>query len=303
MPEWKTEVLARLGEPTRRPMPMTESDSPRQLDHALLSNALERHGFSRIRFRRQLIHARLDNQQVVFERSGRSVFVSRLAQRDDVLAKLLSGAGIDTCQARRFRADQAERAEAYLQAMPPPWRVETAFPASPRRSTLVHDISGFRQAWKHAVNEEARLTVASAPDGLACVVLLINGHHVASQVIVSEGVVESSGESREAYYGGETIGYLECPFPGLGDITRSVWTLVGSPQTLAVHFAARPSAKAAPTHTFAVVRVDPDPVLAQFAYPTAGDRADIYESAARAIVAGQRYVLSSGDVLRIPAGT
>lgn len=89
----------------------------------------------------------------------------------------------------------------------------------------------------------------------------------------------------------ETIGFLDCPVAGLPEASQAVRSLVGNPPMLAVDFAARPTARGGTR--WAVSGLDPDPVLASFAWPWAGDEQQhgVYSAAGKMLLSGQKYKL------------
>jgi D-alanine-D-alanine ligase-like ATP-grasp enzyme len=100
------------------------------------------------------------------------------------------------------------------------------------------------------------------------------------------------GRSPSPEAGGETVGLPSCPAAGLVDLAGEAVRRVGAPPVAAVTFAARP-APASREWRWAIAGVDPDPVLAEFAWPWAGaapgDR--IYPAVAEVLRTAQRYQL------------
>jgi hypothetical protein len=89
------------------------------------------------------------------------------------------------------------------------------------------------------------------------------------------------------------VGLPASPSPELERLARTVVDLLGSPPIASVTFAARPADQDCPFPHWAVTGVDPDPVIALFAWPWAGESAPdrLYRAAARVLRSGQRYEL------------
>lgn len=92
----------------------------------------------------------------------------------------------------------------------------------------------------------------------------------------------------------ETIGFRGCPVPDLPDVAQTVRSLVGNPPMLSVDFAARLTARG--RTRWAVSGLDPDPVLAQFVWPWAGDdqQHEVYSMVVSMLLNGQKYTLQVG---------
>jgi len=100
-----------------------------------------------------------------------------------------------------------------------------------------------------------------------------------------------TGRSPYLSAGADTIGYPACPVPALADLASRVREALGGPPVLAVTFAARPPDTRSSRPYWAVSEVDPDPLLAQFAWPWRGyaTGAALYHAVARELQRGQRY--------------
>lgn len=94
--------------------------------------------------------------------------------------------------------------------------------------------------------------------------------------------------------GGDTIGLRRSPVPLAQDIAARTWEVVGRPRTLAVHLVARSETSPRADSPFAVMAIDRDPILAEFAFPYAGEVSDVYAAAADALERGQQYRLGNG---------
>ena len=93
---------------------------------------------------------------------------------------------------------------------------------------------------------------------------------------------------------GDTIGLRRSHVPPAQDIAARTWEVVGRPRTLAVYLAARSETSPRADSPFAVMAIDPDPILAEFAFPYAGEVNDVYAAAADALERGQQYRLENG---------
>lgn len=82
---------------------------------------------------------------------------------------------------------------------------------------------------------------------------------------------------------GDTVaGYAQAP------------VVVGCARTLGFQLAARSEQAPATNSTSAVIAIDPAPILAQFAFPNAGQVDDVYTAAADTLERGQQYHLKNG---------
>src|SRR5690606_15536053 len=93
---------------------------------------------------------------------------------------------------------------------------------------------------------------------------------VETDAVLAEGVRLFTGRSPYPSAGADTVGYPSCPVPVLVDLASRVREALGGPPVLAVTFAARPPDQRSGRPYWAVSEVDPDPVLAQFAWPWRG---------------------------------
>ena len=102
------------------------------------------------------------------------------------------------------------------------------------------------------------------------------------------------GRSPYLATGADTVGFSESPMPPLTEIAFRVRNLIGGCPILAVDFAARPPANDEQRAPYwSVSGIDPDPVLADFAWPRVGYScgSKLYSSVAETLLAGQRYDL------------
>jgi D-alanine-D-alanine ligase-like ATP-grasp enzyme len=108
------------------------------------------------------------------------------------------------------------------------------------------------------------------------------------------------GRSPQAKAGGESVGLGTCPVPGLTGMARVALRLLGMPPVASVTMAARPPSRTITLRHWAVSEVDPDPLIAEFAWPWAGEAPgeSLYAAVAHVVGAGQRYELARDTVGR-----
>jgi D-alanine-D-alanine ligase-like ATP-grasp enzyme len=101
--------------------------------------------------------------------------------------------------------------------------------------------------------------------------------------------------------GAETLGLAAPPDPALVGIAATIRSLVGEPPITAVTFAARAADRRTGKRHWALASIDPDPVLAGYAYPWAGPRpaTDVYQLAGTALLDGPRYELVRGSIAAV----
>jgi D-alanine-D-alanine ligase-like ATP-grasp enzyme len=92
-------------------------------------------------------------------------------------------------------------------------------------------------------------------------------------------------------HGAETLGFDGCPYPELPPAAQTLLRFVGNVPLAAVTFALKRAAAADEGLSWAVSGFDPDPVLAEFAYPGSGSTGPVYDAVAEQLLACQRYVL------------
>jgi D-alanine-D-alanine ligase-like ATP-grasp enzyme len=111
------------------------------------------------------------------------------------------------------------------------------------------------------------------------------------ELVLAEGQRLFTGRSPYLSAGADTVGYPSCPVPALAEVACRVREAVGGPPILAVTFAARPPDEQSGQPHWAVAEIDPDPVLALFAWPWRGHApgAALYHAVARKLLRGQRY--------------
>lgn len=93
--------------------------------------------------------------------------------------------------------------------------------------------------------------------------------------------------------GADTIGLPGCPFPELAELTRRTLRAVGGGSVASVTLA-QPSSGSDDTDAsaWAVWQLDPDPVIAQFAYPGSGHTGPVYDAVACELASAAHYRLA-----------
>lgn len=143
----------------------------------------------------------------------------------------------------------------------------------------------------------------AAPSGRTCHLLLIEGEIAAMLLSPSGGNgpdgLGAAGPGTDDGHGSDdvsgTIGLAQCPFPELAQYAAALRAPLGPTPIVSLSFGLRPEAGSG-QHTWALWAIDPDPVLATFAYPHAGVAADLYPAAAAALLRADHYVLPREDV-------
>jgi D-alanine-D-alanine ligase-like ATP-grasp enzyme len=121
----------------------------------------------------------------------------------------------------------------------------------------------------------------------------LRSHKLEPETVLEPGRRVRLSRSPLIEAGAETVGLPASPSPELERLARTVVDLLGNPPIASVTFAARPADQDCPFPHWAVTGVDPDPVIALFAWPWAGESAPdrLYRAAARVLRSGQRYEL------------
>lgn len=116
-------------------------------------------------------------------------------------------------------------------------------------------------------------------------------HKLTPTTVPPAGSRVELGRSPLPALGGESIGLDSCPVPGLSELAMAAHGLVGSPPVVSITFAARHRDGDAP---WALASVDPDPVIAPFAWPWCGAAPgeSLYQTIAQVVRSGPRYRLS-----------
>jgi D-alanine-D-alanine ligase-like ATP-grasp enzyme len=322
--------------------------SPRQLDQHHLRHALEDGGLGNVAFQGKLIYAEQDGHELVFERSGRTIFATALAGNPAALRALLHAAGLPSLVRRRFAPDQLPEARDLVAGTAGPWRLRPRpRPEGQRQSFRADNVSRLDRVWSELPDDVSHVFLEQVPTGSAVSVLMIGAEPFASLLLTPPSVagdgstplgtlidrkvaaradhpylrhvpIKESSLSAERLarkklsrsdvpadgdivrlarsplmsLGADTVGISRCPYPELADMAGTLLQLIGRPPIVSVTFARDPSAGSKGT-AWVVWDVDPDPELARFAYPWAGETTDIYPAAAAVLAAGQRYEFSS----------
>lgn len=119
------------------------------------------------------------------------------------------------------------------------------------------------------------------------------GHGLPETQVPRAGQRVVAGRSPYLAAGADTIGFIECPVPDLPDLAYRVRELIGGPPILAVTFAARPASTDISYRHWSVTGIAPDPSLALFAWPWAGEAkaGDVYSAVAAELQSGHHYRL------------
>ncbi|WP_162450146.1 acetate--CoA ligase family protein [Phytoactinopolyspora mesophila] len=342
------EALAAAGpaEPSNE-YPTEAHRSPRRLDQHYLGQALEQAGFDNVSFQGKLVHAVEHDREVVFERSGRTIFATVLSSNPAALRSLLSIAGLPGLARKRFALDELPAAKSLIAGTPGPWRLRPRPRIdSQRQSFRVETPSRLERVWSELPAGVTHVFLEQVPTGSAMSVLMINGAPSASVLLnppsvlgdgstplgvlidrkvaartnhpylrhapikdsllsderlarkqLSRADIPGAGEviglarSPLMSLGPDTVGVPGCPYPELAAIAGTLLQLIGALPIVSITFARRPGSDAG-SPAWVVWEIDPDPELAQFAFPWVGDVGEIYPAAAAALAAGQRYRFS-----------
>jgi hypothetical protein len=119
------------------------------------------------------------------------------------------------------------------------------------------------------------------------------GRGLSPSTVLPAGKWVMLGRSPQPKAGAETVGFDTCPVPGLSEVARVAMRLVGDPPVASVTFAARPPSRTRNLRHWAISEIDPDPLIAEFAWPWAGEApgSRLYTAVAQAVGAKQRYQL------------
>jgi hypothetical protein len=121
----------------------------------------------------------------------------------------------------------------------------------------------------------------------------LTGRGLSPSAVPPAGKWVMLGRSPQPKAGAETVGFDTCPVPGLSEVARVAMRLVGDPPVASVTFAARPPSRTRNLRHWAISEIDPDPLIAEFAWPWAGEApgSRLYTAVAQAVGAKQRYQL------------
>lgn len=339
-----------LANPSVSGGPVPLSDSPRELDQLVLARVLNDLDGARVRVNRRLLVADYGDHELIFERSGRSIFAGTVGGRSDLLFQLFDAADLPACAAERFRPDELDRATALLRKRNGPWNLRRG--GGRRLALLKHSFrreSALVAGWSKAAGGSSPLLLEQAADGPSLRLLMIESKIAGSLLHVPfaltgdgestvEQLLESKVSARAAHpyfrhlplnpnligeqnllrrgltsttvlpmgervqlsrsslpeFGAETVGLTTCPVPGLPDLARAALELVGAPPVASVTLAARHGDARRGLPPWALAGLDPDPVIAQFAWPWCGTAPGeaLYERVAQVVRGGACYRLT-----------
>jgi D-alanine-D-alanine ligase-like ATP-grasp enzyme len=189
LPRAWQELTSALSEPLgRRQTDLPVSDTLRTLDAAFLTQSLSDLGLRNARAEGRLLLGQSGDEDVIIERSGKSVFSGVIASHPEMLHKLLAEVGIPTCVAMRYGTDELPVARTLFESTPGPWNLRIAGRKRAGRFSFLSS-QVLEEGWSRLAARSTPLLLQQAADILSVRFLLLNGAVAASNLLVPPGIV------------------------------------------------------------------------------------------------------------------